>query len=55
MISTTQIVIVGIIIFLLFGAAIFKRMFRQVVEAKKEVNKTVKEWENAEEEKPHHP
>lgn len=41
--TTTQMVIAGIAVFLLFGSAIFKRFVKQSVEAKKEVSKAIKE------------
>lgn len=48
MIGTTQLIFIGIAIFILFGGAIFTRFAKQLVTAKKEVNKTIKQLEENE-------
>jgi len=45
MIGTTQLVILGVIAFLLFGGVLFKRGLKQIVEAKKEVHKAFNDLE----------
>lgn len=39
MIGTTEMIIVGVIIFLLFGGVVFKRLIRQFRDVKEEVSK----------------
>jgi len=45
MIGTTELIIGGVILFLLFGGAIFTRFLKQIMSAKKEVTKAVSEWD----------
>lgn len=43
MIGTTELIVAGVIVFLLFGGAIFARLTKQVVHAKREATNAVKE------------